>query len=154
MPFTSVLSQDHIKHLDLLKKEQIEEIRAQAREEILNEQTKKAMKELKEVFKAEQRASLEPEYEKVLIAIDVPGASTVLLIDGKRYHHGQVVEMPEHMARSAREMMQNAWFAERLAGNPNAKNYIPPATKELYWQRPGDTPLRRESASLAQLNRV
>lgn len=117
-----------IKNLNLVTKEQIEQLRAQAREEILAEQAKEAMKQLKETFKAEQRASLEPEYALEFITIDVPAAADGLLIDGKKYHHGEMVEVPEHMARSIREMMQNAWFAEKLAGNPNMKNYIPPRT--------------------------
>lgn len=119
---------EEIKNINLLRQEQIDEIRAQAREEVLAEQAKEAMKQLKAVFKAEQRASLEPEYELVFVTIDVPASADGLLIDGRRYYHGEVVEVPEHMARSIREMMQNAWFAEKLAGNPNMKNYIPPRT--------------------------
>jgi len=115
-----------IKHLELLKDEQREEARRIVREEILAEQRKEALKQLKDVYRAEERAQLEPAYEQVRIVIDVPAASDGLLIDGRKYHHGDVVEVPDHMARSMREMMQNAWFAETLAGNPNMKNYIPP----------------------------
>jgi hypothetical protein len=33
--------------------------------------------------------------------------------------------------------MQNSWFAEKLAGNPNMKNYLPPKNIEMFAQGGG-----------------
>jgi hypothetical protein len=124
-----------IKHLELLKPEDIEEVRRAARLEIEEEQARRAEKELKAFFKKQQLAELEPDYNWVYHTVDVPASADGLLIDGRAYHHGVTYEVPSHQAASMRETQQNAWYAERMAGNPNLKNYIPPKNSDSFSAR-------------------
>jgi hypothetical protein len=127
MPLRRLQIED-VEFSDLLSPTDLAKLREEVQTEIKKEQTASALLEVRKVIKQQEQHKLAPKQELVMLTIDVPAAADGLLIDGVQYLHGTTVEVPKHMAASMREAMQNAWFAEKLAGNPNMKNYIPPRT--------------------------
>jgi hypothetical protein len=127
MPLRKLQVED-VEFSNLLNPADLAKLREEVQVEIKKEQAASALKEVRKLIKQQEQHKLAPKQELVMVTIDVPAAADGLLIDGVQYRHGDTVEVPRHMAASMREAMQNAWFAEKLAGNPNMKNYIPPRT--------------------------
>jgi len=73
----------------------------------------------------EERAKFDPDLVMEEIVIDLPANASRLLIDYKSLHHGQIVSVTAAVAASLRDQMARMWEQERLAGNPNLRDYKP-----------------------------
>lgn len=109
----------------LLDSVDVEAAKKKASAIVLEERKKQVKADYLEQLLAEERAKFEPSYEMVDVLIDLPAYAENLLIDGRFFHHGEIVTVPHHVANSINEQMQRCWSNERLAGNPNLRDYKP-----------------------------
>lgn len=121
---TCTMKSKPIVDTELLSDADIERLNKEATKKIYDERKKvQADAYLKQQTELE-RAKYEKRYEWVDVMIDLPAYTKNMLIDGVYYHHGDVANVPKHMADSIRDNMARAWTVERQAGNPNMRDYV------------------------------
>lgn len=108
----------------LLSGSDIERLNKEAAKKVQDELKKvEADKYLEQQIEAE-RTKHQPTHEMVEVMINLPGYTKNMLIDGVYYNHGEVVQVPKHVADSMLDNMARAWLVERQAGNPNLRDYV------------------------------
>ena len=102
-----------------------EELRIEAKAKVAAERIAAAEREYAAIALDEERAEFDPALVLEEIVIDLPANSARLLIDYRSLHHGQIVSVTAVQASSLRDQMARMWEQERLAGNPNLRDYKP-----------------------------
>jgi hypothetical protein len=111
--------------MGLLTEARKEELRIDAEAKVIAERTMAAEREYAAIALEEERAKFDPDLVMEEIVIDLPANSSRLLIDYKSLHHGQIVSVTAAVAASLRDQMARMWEQEKLAGNPNLRDYKP-----------------------------
>jgi len=102
-----------------------EELRIEAKAKVAAERIAAAEREYAAIALDEERAEFDPALVLEEVVIDLPANSARLLIDYRSLHHGQIVSVTAAQASSLRDQMARMWEQERLAGNPNLRDYKP-----------------------------
>ena len=111
--------------MGLLTEDRREELRIEAEAKVKAERIMAAEREYAALALDEERAKFDPDLVMEEIVIDLPANASRLLIDYKSLHHGQIVSVTAAVAASLRDQMARMWEQERLAGNPNLRDYKP-----------------------------
>ena len=111
--------------MGLLTEDRKEELRIEAEAKVTAERIMLAEREYAALALEEERAKFDPDLVMEEVVIDLPANSSRLLIDYKSLHHGQIVSVTAAQAVSLRDQMARMWEQERLAGNPNLRDYKP-----------------------------
>ena len=111
--------------MGLVTEERKEEHRVEAKAKVAAERIAAAEREYAALALEEERAEFDPDLVMEEVVIDLPANSSRLLIDYKSLHHGQIVSVTAAQATSLRDQMARMWEQERLAGNPNLRDYKP-----------------------------
>lgn len=110
----------------LLSPEERDELLAEIREEIREEEVAKA----KEDFKAKARTAIRIEKgleeEQVTLLMDLPGHSEYIRLDNQRFYHGFTYTRPYSVAEYLNYAMDQAWRHEEETGGASRDIYRKP----------------------------
>lgn len=109
----------------LLEKEDLENLRAVARQKVVDEYKDAERKLVLERMIAEERGKLDPEEEQIDCLIDLPGHSACIKINMKPYWHGVTYKVGVSIWRTLQDIMAQAWKHEKVVGNVNSARYQP-----------------------------
>jgi hypothetical protein len=113
-----VATKEHI-----LSKEDWMRIREDAAKQVNDERKKESMALALREAVDDERAKYDEKLEQTEITIDIPAYSKYILINRKYYYHGETYTISRCLADSIRDQMAQCWSIEKLAGNPNLKDY-------------------------------
>src|SRR5262245_61622862 len=97
-------------NMSLLKPEDTEELRKQARASVLAEMTQAARDEFFQKALAEARAEHVPADQIVSITIDVAPFIPYIALDGVQFFHGYTYQVPRKQFAVIIEQMQRSWL--------------------------------------------
>ena len=112
-------------NMELVTEDRKEELRIEAKAKVAAERIAAAEREYAALALDEERAEFDPSLVMEELVIDLPANSARLLVDYRSMHHGQIVSVSAAQASSFKDQMARMWEQERLAGNPNLRDYKP-----------------------------
>ena len=112
-------------NMELVTEDRKEELRIEAKAKVAAERIAAAEREYAAIALDEERAEFDPSLVMEELVIDLPANSSRLLVDYRSMHHGQIVSVSAAQASSFKDQMARMWEQERLAGNPNLRDYKP-----------------------------